>query len=210
MSRFIHRPSPALAVALLALFMALGGTGYAATQSQPENVSAKAAKKKKKKKVARGPAGPRGPVGSTGPAGALGPTGPAGPKGPAGPAGPGSTGYSTATSAATPVSIGTEEFTSFDRVAQLTLPAGDYVLAASVELGSNSANSPLIQCALRDQQQPVSQGSASLRAAAVFSATIALTGVSDGGLVDLVCHSDLGAKARNRVITATRVAALNP
>jgi len=31
MSRFIHRPSPALFVALLALFMALGGTGYAAT-----------------------------------------------------------------------------------------------------------------------------------------------------------------------------------
>jgi hypothetical protein len=42
-------PSPAMMVALVALFIALGGTGYAATQLNPRGASAVTAKKKKKK-----------------------------------------------------------------------------------------------------------------------------------------------------------------
>lgn len=80
------RGSTSMAVASLALFVALGGTGYAANQSQPGNVTAKAAKKKKK--GARGPAGPVGPAGPRGLAGLAGPAGPVGPGGPAGPVGP--------------------------------------------------------------------------------------------------------------------------
>jgi hypothetical protein len=86
MNRFIHRPSPALAVALLALFIALGGTGFAATHFQkPGSVNAKAAKKTNRGprgfrgfKGPRGPAGPKGPAGSAGAAGAPGAAGPAG------------------------------------------------------------------------------------------------------------------------------------
>jgi hypothetical protein len=82
MHRFIHRPSPALAVALLALFIALGSTGFAATQSpKPGNASAKAANKKKGPRGFRGFRGPRGFKGAPGAPGAPGPAGPAGPAG---------------------------------------------------------------------------------------------------------------------------------
>jgi hypothetical protein len=83
MNRFIHRPSPALAVALLALFIALGGTGFAATQFQkPGTVNAKAAKKTNRGprgfRGFRGPAGTRGPAGAAGAPGAPGAPGAAG------------------------------------------------------------------------------------------------------------------------------------
>jgi hypothetical protein len=62
-------PSPSIAVASAALFLALGGTGYAAstidTASTPQH-------------ALRGPRGPRGPRGSRGFPGPGGPPGPAG------------------------------------------------------------------------------------------------------------------------------------
>jgi hypothetical protein len=46
MSRLLgHRPSPAMIVAMLALFMALAGTGYAATQLPANSVGTKQLKK---------------------------------------------------------------------------------------------------------------------------------------------------------------------
>jgi hypothetical protein len=99
-----------LAVALIALFVSLGGTGYATTQlsshaGTPKHASA--TKKHKKRTapvlvrcaatvVCKGRAGPRGPIGPPGPAGpagargaagALGATGELGPTGPTGPSG---------------------------------------------------------------------------------------------------------------------------
>jgi hypothetical protein len=76
------RPSPAVLIASLALFVALGGSAVAARhflitstrQIKPSVLHA-----------LRGAAGARGP---SGPAGAQGAPGPAGPQGPAGPAGP--------------------------------------------------------------------------------------------------------------------------
>ncbi len=68
--RFI--PSPAMVVACIALFGAMGGTGYAATNLVTGQTQATTSKAKK---------GPRGKQGPQGPAGAQGPQGPAGLKG---------------------------------------------------------------------------------------------------------------------------------
>ena len=65
-------PSPAMVVACLALFVAMGGTGYAATQFSTDPGKAAISKKHK---VKRGPRGRRGPAGAQGPAGAAGAAG---------------------------------------------------------------------------------------------------------------------------------------
>lgn len=87
MHRSIRRPSPALVVALLALFLAVGGTGYAATQSQKAAGPDAKAAHSSSGRGPRGFPGPKGPKGPKGPAGAPGPAGPAGPAGAAGAAG---------------------------------------------------------------------------------------------------------------------------
>src|ERR671938_1843271 len=93
-----HRPSPAIVVACVALLLALGGVGWAATAlprnsvgtAQLKNNAVTSSKVKnhsllradfKNGQIPRGPAGPPGPAGPTGPAGAAGPAGPAGPAG---------------------------------------------------------------------------------------------------------------------------------
>ncbi len=76
-------PSPAMVVACLALFVALGGTGYAASGALSNGGPATVAKKHRRT-VLRGPRGPRGPRGLTGPTGPQGPAGAAGAQGPAG------------------------------------------------------------------------------------------------------------------------------
>lgn len=101
----LRRPSPAMGVALVALFVALGGTSYAVTvlpensvgtkQIQNDSVTrAKIAHEsitsvliKDGSLLARDfavgqiPAGQMGPTGPAGPAGPVGPTGPQGPRG---------------------------------------------------------------------------------------------------------------------------------
>jgi hypothetical protein len=105
----MRRPSHATVVAYLALFVAMGGSSFAAIKitksSQIKNgaVSLKdlspSVRKAIKAPGPQGPIGPTGPrgadgqagqagqAGPTGPAGANGPTGPRGPTGPTGPAG---------------------------------------------------------------------------------------------------------------------------
>jgi hypothetical protein len=78
-----HRPSPAMLVGLLALSVALGGTGWAASQL-PNRPAAQVAKKKKPKKKTTsnvGPRGPKGDKGDQGPQGGQGPQGNAGANG---------------------------------------------------------------------------------------------------------------------------------
>jgi hypothetical protein len=89
MRRF--RPSPALAVACLALTVALSGVGYAATRLPANSVGTRQVingsllkKDFKSGQLPRGARGPRGFAGTTGAAGPAGPTGPAGPAGPTG------------------------------------------------------------------------------------------------------------------------------
>jgi len=75
--------SPALVLASIALAIALGGTGYAATQRLPRN-SVTTYQVKDFSLLSRDfkrgqiPAGPIGPTGATGPADPAGPAGPAG------------------------------------------------------------------------------------------------------------------------------------
>lgn len=86
-------PSPAMVVALIALFVALGGTGYAAT-TLSDNGSASTAAARRHRRSLRGPRGFRG---RTGPQGPAGPQGPQGAQGAAGAAGaPGAPGTAKA------------------------------------------------------------------------------------------------------------------
>lgn len=73
-------PSPAMVVACIALFAAMSGTGYAASQLATGGDQATVSKKGKKGKAKgkRGPAGPTGPTGAAGAKGATGVTGPTG------------------------------------------------------------------------------------------------------------------------------------
>ena len=80
------RPSPAMVVASLALLIALGGTGYAASQALPRN-SVTTIQVKDHSLLARDFKAGQIPRGPAGPAGAAGPAGPQGPAGPAGSAG---------------------------------------------------------------------------------------------------------------------------
>jgi hypothetical protein len=99
-----NRPTPAFALAAIALFVSLGGTGYAATTltaGPSDHAQAAATKSKTLTKAqvnkligayianhhlsVRGPAGPAGPAGGAGPTGGTGGTGPTGGQRPAGP-----------------------------------------------------------------------------------------------------------------------------
>src|SRR6266511_2619830 len=108
-----RRPSPAMLISLLALFVALGGTSYAVSKlprnsvgsAQVINGSLQKADLSRKAVAAlkgnRGPAGPQGQPGSAGPAGAAGATGATGPAGAAGATGPaGATGVAGASATA--------------------------------------------------------------------------------------------------------------
>jgi hypothetical protein len=93
--RLLRRPSPALVVALVALFVAVGGTSYAAVILPKNSVGTAqikdgaVTKGKIAKRTVAALRGQRGPRGAIGPAGA---TGPAGPQGAQGPSGNGSNG----------------------------------------------------------------------------------------------------------------------
>jgi hypothetical protein len=89
--RRIESPSPALVISLIALFVALGGTGYAATQlgqHSPNPAQANQAKKHKRHKGRMGKPGAPGIKGDKGDPGPKGDTGAKGDPGPStGPAG---------------------------------------------------------------------------------------------------------------------------
>jgi collagen triple helix repeat protein len=82
----LRRPSPGLAIAVVALFIALGGTAFGAhflitstSQIKPSVL--------KKLRAKRGPAGVKGATGASGPAGSAGPQGKEGATGKEGPPG---------------------------------------------------------------------------------------------------------------------------
>jgi hypothetical protein len=83
----LRAPSPAFVISLIALFVALGGTTYAATSLPKNSVGTKQLKNgavtkgKINKKTISALRGSRGPVGPAGPKGATGSQGPSGPKG---------------------------------------------------------------------------------------------------------------------------------
>lgn len=97
------KPSPSMAVALLALFMAIGGVGYAAKVAKQNSVTSKSIKNSTivgadvkddgltgadiLESSLQGLSGTTGPTGATGPTGPQGPQGIQGPSGVTGPAG---------------------------------------------------------------------------------------------------------------------------
>ena len=127
----VRRPSPALAISMVALFVAMGGTGYAAIRLSRNSVGSRQIKTNavRSEEVKDGalklkdfgsdqiPAGPRGPAGADGTNGVNGTNGDDGQPGARGP----SDAYLANTS-------GTQNDSS---TVSVTVPAGDYVAAAS-------------------------------------------------------------------------------
>jgi len=136
--KHVPHPSPALVIACIALAIALGGVGYAATvvprnsvgvlQLKPNSVnSAKVVNGSLLRadfKAGQVPRGARGPVGPTGPAG---PAGPAGAAGAAGPAGPTNTGVSLAVKNVSSNNDRTTTSTNFNEFTSTSIevPAGN-------------------------------------------------------------------------------------
>src|SRR5437660_2496306 len=134
--RKLRRPSPALVIAFVALFIAAGGGAWAAGGG-PDKPSAHA------KASASGPRGPRGPRGFRGFRGFTGPQGPRGVTGPVGP----SDGFVKRVAARTSLPSMTDapEGTT---VVQLLLPTSNsgssgYIVTAATELGTDSGTAGL-------------------------------------------------------------------
>lgn len=190
----LGRPSPALIIATIALFVAAGGGAWAAglTAAHHSARARAAASSQRGPRGFRGPRGHRGFTGAPGPAGATGP----------------SDGFVISVPQATDLPGGTDTV-----VTQLSVPAGaTYIVNASTDLG-NATNTPSpISCTLLQNNNPLTSGSASLPGQLLFAATIALNTAVDaanGTNVKLSCNSDSSAKARNSVITAIRVGTLH-
>jgi hypothetical protein len=85
--------------------------------------------------------GTKGDKGDTGPQGPAGPAGPAGPEGPAGPAGPAGPSGPAGTSAGFSSSVDSVTLAGRTSVLSKTLPAGKYILVATVELENKDLDS---------------------------------------------------------------------
>jgi hypothetical protein len=182
-----RRPSPSLVISIVALFVALGGTSYAALTLPRDSVGSRQIKtgavggsevrdgalKLKDFGDEQFPAGARGPVGAGGSAGPLGPAGPAGPAGLAGRNGTngfdgqdgrngadgrdGAIGPRGPSDAYLGADSGSQTITNS---AIVTVPAGDYVAAASGQAlyFRSDSTSPATEgettCTLRSAEDP--------------------------------------------------------
>jgi hypothetical protein len=150
----VKRPSPAFVISLIALFVALGGTGYAALSVTGKNVKNNSltgtdiknssltgsdVKNRSLKSIdfALGQL-PKGDTGSQGP---QGPKGDAGAKGDIGPRGP-SEGYVARQPAFNAIT------STFTDVLTLALPAGSYVINASGQTNNNGGAQTTSECRL--------------------------------------------------------------
>jgi hypothetical protein len=122
---------PTMVVVSLALFVAMGGTAFAATQHSGDQSHATVSKKHKAKRGRRGKQGPKGAQGA------------AGPQGPEGP----STAYGayhddlieiTTSSSGSPVTVATLN----------GLPAGSYAIQAKLIADSESSAEDYVRCTL--------------------------------------------------------------
>lgn len=151
--------SPAMVVAMLALFVALTGTAVATTSAvitghqitdgsiTGADVKNRSLTQRDFRGSLRGPRGLTGPTGQPGPQGPAGPQGSAGPQGPAGPKGDkGETGPSSGFS----VTAGNQVQWTGDHqgVATLVLPPGRYVLNASVNADNDDAVPQPLHCTI--------------------------------------------------------------
>jgi len=194
--------------ASLALFLALGGAAYAATQLPKNSVgtnqirkeavtAAKIAKKTRQQlQGARGPAGQQGPQGKTGKTGAKGATGARGAQGNTGAPGVDGTGPALEV-VASPKLIEAGGST----VVSQNLAPGAYVVTADVVV--ESAIATAVTCTLNG-----SNGEAVGNVEAGFPVTLTLSGVRSLGAASaatLTCAAPGGATAKYANLIATQV-----
>ena len=150
MSGILDRLTYANVIATLALFVALGGVGYAATQLPKNSVGTNQLKKEAVTPVklsqasksaltgAAGPVGPSGPTGAPGAPGERGLQGERGEKGDRGPEGP-SDGYVA-------VNLGGGALEDSIEFGELKVPAGSYLISAIARLYSTGAGVSNANC----------------------------------------------------------------
>jgi hypothetical protein len=193
-------------VASLALFLALGGAAFAATQLprnsvgtgqlKPESVTAGKIAKKTRNQL-RGSRGPQGAQGKTGKAGAKGATGPKGATGAQGPKG--ATG-ADGTGPAFEV-FGTNKAVPGPIVAQ-TLAAGAYVLSADVSVTNETGAPAEVICTLAGSGEM--KATVGVGGSATLSASI-VTSFGAATAVQLNCAGPAGVKATYANMIATQV-----
>ncbi len=214
MRSLLHRrPSATAVIAVTALVVALGGTGYAATVLPANSVGTVQLKKNAvtSTKVKNGSllkadfAAGQLAAGATG---ATGPTGPAGPTGAAGPAGPSDaySGFKNGPVAA-PATLST--------IATLNIPqAGKYVIFGKLWMFDNVNTAVLTDCTLSagsdtDETRTMLEGNSGT---VVAGAGIALNVVHEfaaAGAVELKCNGfGVNISINNIKITAIKVANL--
>lgn len=201
-------------VASLALFLALGGAAFAATQLprnsvgtgqlKPEAVTAGKIARKTRNQLrgATGPQGPQGPQGKTGKTGAkgatgargaVGATGPAGAKGAAGADGTGPAYEVFATGKA--IAVGTPTV-----IATANVPAGAYVFSANVVV--EGPGEPTVTCNLNAGGEAI----AAIPAGGIITVPLSATGTfGAAGSVTLACSSSGPASERYANLIATQV-----
>jgi hypothetical protein len=219
--------SPAIAVALLALFIALGGSAVAASRYLINSTGQINPKVLKKLKGEVGLEGTKGLAGAPGLAGAKGDPGPKGETGPEGKAGPkgekGAEGKagSKGEAGSSPGLIDTVEgpLTLKAESAEQTVatmanvPAGHYLLNAKVTVENQAAGESTVQCYLRAESTTIDEakayfGSGEFKEAGYIQ-TLPLTAsqsFASTGAVVLTCN-DLGSATvvSRAVISAVQV-----
>jgi hypothetical protein len=201
-------------VASLALFLALGGAAFAATQLprnsvgtgqlKPEAVTAGKIAKKTRNQL-MGSTGPQGPAGKTGAKGATGAKGPTGAKGATGAKGDtgargpaGADGIGPAFEVfATGKAIGNASTT----IASQNLAAGAYVISANVVVETGGAEATVV-CLLNAG----GEASAVVPKEATTTLSLSVTAtLGSASAATLTCSTDTAASARYANLIATQV-----
>lgn len=182
----LRLPSPAMAVAVIALVVGLAGSAYAVKKIDAHGLAKNAVKTKK---IADGAVTTPKIADSAVTTPKL-------------DASERSEGFVATSNDTTPLPAGTST-----RIVSLNLPAnGKYVVNAYSGIGGGAANTVVV-CALRDDGTDLATAGASPANSGAIGGNVAMTGVSDGGTVEITCETITGAGvARLRAITATRVA----
>jgi hypothetical protein len=202
LKRHWKTPSPALVISLIALFVALGGTTYAATSLPRSSVGAKQLKKgavtppKVSKKTIALFKGQTGPRGATGAPGAKGDTGPIGP----------SNAYFKTTAGAS---------------ASVSVPAGSYVAYGQGLFDAvSSASTASESCVLQQNGLGLPSGAAAASGQTYIPANLAsadalnpVSGVihlAAPGTIGIVCFAAANTNSESSSITAIQVGTASP
>lgn len=209
MRRRLRPPSPSLVISLIALFVALGGTTYAAT-SLPTNSVGTAqlrqgavTKTKINKKTIEALKGQRGPRGATG---AEGPQGQTGQQGATGGVGP-SNGYSTYNPA------GVFLTGDFSTLASLTLGTGSYLVTAKATVTYPSGAS--VECRLLDNNigsplDDTEAGGATASSGVNGSISLVAPLTTQASIVSVACADSMDpSEASNVHLAAIKVGAVS-